>query len=329
MFFLLNSKKVSKSKILASILLFIVAVSVSILPVTARNYHLHRDFILLSAHGGMNFYMGNVSGFIGDSSHARFGTDSKGQIQNSITIAEKSEGRKLKPSEVSSYWFKQTIDAVSKSPVRWLTKTVKKILFIVNHYEYPDVLDMGFASKFVPMLIIGQHQFGVISFLFIMSFFTLRSRLNRTTHLVSVFAIGLLFSMVLVLTNSRYRLPLVPIMILFSAVTVDQMISGIKLRTFTPGIKTLIVSFVTVVIVWAPIQDKLNYAQPYNSLGIWYKNKGEFAIAEKYYNEAMSLQPNYPSPYYNIAKMYSEMGKNEEVSKNMARYHELKKQFGF
>ncbi len=76
-----------------------------ILPVTLANT-LSGDFVLIASQGGVNFYIGNNP----ESDALRAvvpgtRTDWWGGYNDAIFMAEEALGRKLKPSEVSRYWY--------------------------------------------------------------------------------------------------------------------------------------------------------------------------------------------------------------------------------
>ena len=78
---------------------------VGVLPCALHNYLLAGEPVLLSAHSGINFFIGNnaqANGYpqIPTPLHA----DQQGMLKDSILWAERAEGRPLKRAEVSAFW---------------------------------------------------------------------------------------------------------------------------------------------------------------------------------------------------------------------------------
>ena len=74
-------------------------------PAWLHNYFVAKDPVLLSAHGGLNFWMGNnpdATGYPKIPSGLSAGQE--GLLRDSITRAEEAAGRALKRSEVSKFW---------------------------------------------------------------------------------------------------------------------------------------------------------------------------------------------------------------------------------
>lgn len=85
---------------------FGVATLVVIAPVTLRNRVVAGDWVLISSHGGLNFYIGNHERADGTYTLVEGITPSiQGQLTDAKAVAERAVGRPLKPSGVSDYFF--------------------------------------------------------------------------------------------------------------------------------------------------------------------------------------------------------------------------------
>ena len=90
-----------------------------ILPVTIRNYVVGNDRVLIASQGGVNFYIGNNPWSDGRTAIVP-GTPGgwwEGYYA-SIALAEEAEGRKLKPSEVSSYYYRKGWEFITQQPAK-------------------------------------------------------------------------------------------------------------------------------------------------------------------------------------------------------------------
>src|ERR1043166_2851669 len=89
-------------------------------PCWIHNCFVARDPVFLSAHGGINFWLGNNPEATG---YPRFPGLHAGQgqmLRDSIDQAEAAAGRSLKRSEVSRFWSAKARDYISGNPGPWL-----------------------------------------------------------------------------------------------------------------------------------------------------------------------------------------------------------------
>ena len=100
--------------------LLLVGVIVGTSPCWAHNCFVARDPVFLSAHGGINFWLGNNPEATG---YPRFPGLHAGQgqmLRDSIDQAEAAAGRSLKRSEVSRYWSAKARDYIAANLAPWL-----------------------------------------------------------------------------------------------------------------------------------------------------------------------------------------------------------------
>ena len=87
---------------------FILSFCLVIGTITLRNYLVACDPVVLTAHSGINFYVGNnprASGLFQAPPYMR--PTQNGLIEDAKILAEKFTGRRLKPSETSNFWFRR------------------------------------------------------------------------------------------------------------------------------------------------------------------------------------------------------------------------------
>ncbi len=109
-------------------------------PVWYHNYFVAKDRVLLSAHDGLNFYLGNhatANGYTKIPAGLRASQD--GLLKDSLTIPEKIAGHPLKRSEVSAFWKKKGSDFVSQHTSAWLRLIGLKFANFWNAFQYDDL----------------------------------------------------------------------------------------------------------------------------------------------------------------------------------------------
>ena len=121
-------------------------------PCALHNYLLAGEPVFLSAHSGINFYVGNnarANGYplIPPPLHA----DQAGMLADSIYWAEQAEGRPLKRVEVSAFWSARARKFIAEHPGQWVRLLGTKLANFWNSYPYDD-LD----------LLLAMHENGVL-----------------------------------------------------------------------------------------------------------------------------------------------------------------------
>ena len=104
-----------------AVLLFLFGLFVGTSPASLHNRFVARDPVLLSAHSGVNLWIGNNPGANG---YPRFPpglrAGQQAMLKDSITGAEAAAGRPLKRSEVSAYWSAKAKAYIRENPIAWL-----------------------------------------------------------------------------------------------------------------------------------------------------------------------------------------------------------------
>jgi len=244
-------------------------------------------------------------------------------VDNSITIAEKARGRTLKPSEVSAYWSARAFENVRGSPWGFLKLILRRTAYFLNRYEYPDTINMLFVAEFIPFLKPGAFAFGIVAVLALCgAAFGLR-RWSAAAALLAIFAVGASSTVVLFCVVSRYRVAVVPLLIIFAASGLEFVWNAWLRRDRTRFLEFAALGALASVLVFYPVR-RTRFATPYNSLGIYYAEKGNWLKAENCYRKALQLSPNFPDPYHNLFLLYRDLGEIEKALTFEQKYQVLK-----
>ena len=109
-------------------------------PVWIHNYFIAKDRVLLSAHDGLNFYLGNhatSNGYTKIPDGLRASQD--GLLKDSLTIPEKIAGHPLKRSEASAFWKEKGKAFIREHPVAWMRLLWLKFENFWNAFQYDDL----------------------------------------------------------------------------------------------------------------------------------------------------------------------------------------------
>ncbi len=198
---------------------FSAGLVIVLLPVVARNYAVDGGFYLTTSQFGSNFYIGNNPQADGTYASIRFGRGAPEFERTDATeVAEASVGRKLSPSEVSSYWTGRALGFITSEPIAWLRLTGRKVLLLVNRTEMLDTESQESYADWSAPIALGSWigHFGLLIPLAVLGLIVTwpdRQRLWILYALTVTYAL----SVVMFYVFARYRYPLVPFLLLFAA----------------------------------------------------------------------------------------------------------------
>jgi tetratricopeptide (TPR) repeat protein len=275
-----------------------------ILPVTVRNYLVGKDFVLISSQGGINFYIGNNPQADGTSAFLPpYGDD--WEYQDAVHEVQKSIDKLPKPSEVSDYYLKKGEAFILHSPQKFLSLFLKKTYLFWNSFEISNNQDIYFFRQYsflIRILPVGFWIIGPLSVLGIV----LCLKNWRKYFLILTFVLSYSFSVLLFFVNSRFRLPVLPFLIIFSSFALIQLFEYIKkgsLKKFFLALALLLLLFFLSNSNLYHL-DKANFAQSYFSLGNLFLKKGNLQEAREEYLLSLKENPSLQRAHLNLGNIY-------------------------
>ena len=198
----------------AAVALLFVGIGTGTSPCWIHNYFVARDPVFLSAHSGINLWLGNNPEATGYPHFPGLHAGQAAMLKDSIDLAEAAAGKTLKRSEVSDYWSAKARTYINANVGAWLKLMCRKLGNFWNAFEYDDLSVIANLRQ-QGVLLPGPH-FGIVAALAIPGlFFSLRA--FRASRWVAA-AIFLHMAAVLpVFVTERYRLAAVPGLSLFAA----------------------------------------------------------------------------------------------------------------
>ena len=193
----------------------VVGIALGTSPCWIHNYFIAKDPVALSAHSGINFWIGNnpeANGYPRFPPGLRAGQAA--MLEDSIAQAEAASGRALKHSEVSAYWSNKAKMFIHDHFGAWLKLLARKLRNFWSAFQYDDLSVI--TSLREQGVILPGFYFGIIAALavpgiFVGCFFAPRSRWILAAILLSMLALLAVF------ITERYRLVAVPGLLIFAA----------------------------------------------------------------------------------------------------------------
>lgn len=208
---------------LAAAALLALGMVLAIGPVTMRNYIVGRELVLIAWQGGYNFYIGNNPAADGRTAIVPGTKKSwQGGYYDARRLAEEAKGRPLKNAEIDRYWLGRGLKFIFSQPGKALYLFVLKTYLWFGGWEISNNRDLYYftRSSYLRFLFFKtpwfQFPFGLI-FPLALSGLLLARQDHRPIELLLWF-IGLYsLSFILFFVTARYRLTIVPCLIILAA----------------------------------------------------------------------------------------------------------------
>jgi len=293
------------------VMFFAAGVMLVLLPVGLRNLQLGGELTLTTSQLGPNFFIGNNPDADGSYAPLLPGHgDPKFERQDATQLAEQAVGKKLSPGEVSRYWLGRAGDYISSRPIEWLGLTVKKWLMVWNVRELEDAEDFYLYQRWSPLLkgLGWFSHFGLLAPLAALGCF-LTWREWRKIWLLYGLLLSMAASVALFYVFGRYRLPLVPPLMLLAGAGVMEMVSLYRARVaHGTGAAVALLIVVGAIVNW-PITGKAGPSSAgYNNLGNAFGKEQKFDAARESYEQALAVQPGYGVAHFNLGNLLAKIG---------------------
>ena len=290
-----------------------------IAPVAYRNWAVGGDLVLISHNAGINFYIGNNADYE-QTTRIRPGRD----WVELVEMPERRAGIEL-PSAKSRYFFAQSWQYMTSEPLDFLGLLAYKGYLFLRGDEIPRNRDLYFARNDSSLLSILLWKkglafpFGLVAPLALLGLFAfLRTSESPEGRLLALFAACYALSVVLFFVTGRYRLPAVPVLLLFAAY-------GMRVLWQRPWPALVAVAALLIFCnVATGAMDREGNAHEHYYLGHAYEKRDMPAHAARHYRRAIDRDPTFAEPLLALAALH---GEAERYGKAIDLYrHYLKTQ---
>lgn len=340
---------------LASVALLFVGIIGGTAPCWLHNYFVARDPVFLSAHSGINFWIGNnpaANGYPRIPPGLRAGQAA--MLQDSITVAEAAAGHFLKRSDVSKYWSAKAKAYVRAHPAASLQLLGTKLRNFWNAFQYDDLSIITNLREHG--VILPGVRFGLVAALAVPGMFLAFARLRRSRWVTAAVLLHMC-SLLTVFVTERYRLAAVPGLLMFAAFSLwilwqqcadgrygkaGGMLAGIAIWTLfvsapnrDPGLWALEAynsgwqalesgnielaqQKLELAYAYVPDNSELNLA-----LGNLHYERKDPAKAAAFYQATLALEPRHKSALTNLGVLYLENQRPDRAAELFRQVIEL------
>mgnify|MGYP006278898265 CR=1 FL=1 len=291
-----------------------VAVALVVAPVTLRNHLVGNDFVLIASQGGVNFYIGNNPGSDGVAAVLPE-LGEAWEHEDAVRLAERDAGRELAPSEASGWWYARGRRFLTERPAEAARLYVRKFVLFWDSFELANNKDIYYFGDHSPLFrSLSWLSFGLVAPFGILGMFAFARR--REGLLLITFIVTYMGSVLLFFINARYRLPVVPGLIVLAVATAAwlfNLVRGGALRRAVPWLLLLVglFAFVNIDFYGTHVGDR---AQTHNTIGLAHAQRGRYDLAVASYARALELSPGYAKAMNNMGLSLEGLGRDDEAA---------------
>jgi tetratricopeptide (TPR) repeat protein len=227
-----------------------LGVLLPILPVTAYNAVAGEDAVLISSQAGVNLWIGNNP--TSDGSTAIVPDTRPGWwdgFNDSIALAEQSEGRALLPSEVSRHYSRRARNWALEHPADALAHLAWKLRLFWMDWELGNNADVNFfATRFSVLMRWLPPGFGLLAPLALLGLWACRRSPGPLFPLWG-FTLTYMASVVLFFVCARFRAPILPLFAVLAGATLVsafELLRARRLESLALGLALFILAAVGV-----------------------------------------------------------------------------------
>lgn len=288
---------------------------------------LHNRFVAgepvwLSAHSGLNFWVGNHPGATGFPSlpPELQRASQEGMLKDSLRVARQEAGRPLRNGEVSQFWSAKAAAYIHEHPGQWLGLLGLKIRNFWNAVQYDDL------SVITPLaerrIATPGLRFGWVAIAALAGLAVLWRRSPRSRWIAA--AVGLhMLALLPVFVTERYRLAAVPGLLLLAGGGLAALAEALALQEMARVRLWAGAAVAACVGVFLPVHEPtLRWLDTYNS-GLKALETGDMEQARRKLETALQIEPNHPEIQTSMGNYWLRVNNAPKAREAYARALEL------
>ena len=316
---------------LTGALALLAGVVATIAPATIRNYVVAHEFVLISANGGINLYAGNNEQSDGVSAKLPVLEEALGQTGWSwfrwgdvAAAVERREGRSLQTSEVSAFFSRQARTYIFEHPGRTLALVAKRALLFWGPAEIANNKAIAQERAHSRVLRYGPGFPSVLASCLLGLILVVADRRRsarddasearwRTEVVVGLIALVAVYfvSFMPFLVAARFRVPILPLMALFSAYGVDRIVvfaQQRRLARIAGCLAGLLGLWLVLRVEVIPYKPQVAWWHTDRAAALIAQGQLDEAAAE--YRAALEAQPAYVAARFGLAGIMARQGQS-------------------
>jgi tetratricopeptide (TPR) repeat protein len=274
-------------------------------PCWIHNYFVAHEPVMLSAHSGLNFYIGNnpvATGY--PKMPPGMSAGQEGMLKDSITLAEKDAGRPLKHYEVSQYWAAKAHEYIATHRAEWLRLMGRKFENFWNSFQYDDLSLITLFDK--AGLLVPGPRFGWVAALGIPGMLLAVAR--RRGGWITAAVLLHMGALMPVFVTERYRLAAVPGLLLLGAYGLWEFWSFLTKARWAPAVSYACAGLAAAFCIATPPADAALWSLDYYNTGIKAMDQEDYPLAQQDLETAYRYVPENSEVNFALGLLWQQKG---------------------
>jgi Tfp pilus assembly protein PilF len=293
-----------------------------------RSYIVDKKPALLTGNTGLNFYIGNSAEANGTLVWPMNLTPAAGaMLRDAAAIAKLNLGRELGPSGVSGFWFKKAIDFIKKNPPTYFRLLLRKAGYLFSPKELIFEPEYTFVSDKIRVFKVISMDLGLIlPFAFLGMLLNLKNITKTWSLYLVLLTLGA--SIILFFVQAKFRIMLVPFLMIFAASAVSEFWKLARNKSFLRFGFLLLVLTVFFILLRQPrgstnqiekAQANFSEFRYHFAKAVAYEGKSDYRSALSELNLADKIKPDNHNIAYSFGVMYYNMNKFDKSEEYFKR----------
>ena len=309
----------ARARVLSSALL-LVGVGLGVTPCVYHNYVLAGEPVALSAHGGINFFIGNNAQANGyPKIPSPLHTDQQGMLRDSIVWAERAQGHPLKRVEVSAFWAGLAKQYIREHPAEWVQLLGLKLQNFWRAFPYDD---LGIITSFQEDgVLLPGPGFGLVAILALPGLVLAMMRRPASRWIVAAIVLHMA-SLLTVFVTERYRMAVVPGLLLLASFGLVEIWRDLSARQWRAIAIYGVALVAAVLIVERPVEAGLQTLDEYNS-SLTDLEQGRLDLAQQKLQRSLASNPDSAETNFAMGNVFLARGDRDSAKKFYRRTLQL------
>jgi hypothetical protein len=292
----------------------LLGAALAIAPVALRNAVRGHEFVPISVNGGVNLWIGNNPQY-------RKMVDLRPDLGWKRLVEEPGRAGVHGLANSSRYFVTKAWTWARHNPLAFARLQLHKLRLFVggdeiyrNHAIYPARMDSPVLRLLLWKIPGLAFPFGL---LLPLSALGLWVGGRRAPVLVALIA-ALSLSVVAFFITARYRMVVVPFLLIFAAQAVAWLAGQSSWRPRLIAVAVVVALFLVANLGQGRMENKMNADAEY-SLGVRLGDKGQLRRAAALFESALASKPDYTEAWLNLSVCYDVFGRHEDARQAFAR----------
>jgi tetratricopeptide (TPR) repeat protein len=312
-------RKGGSVKAIALSAIFVLSFLIILTPYGMKDYAAREEFIPVQRNYASTLYMGTDLDLV----NLKPGSAWKAKMIELLRMDLISR------KERDLYWLREIKKSFTENPAKYFNNILKKIYMTWNYYEFAPYENINYFRKKSTFLSMPLLNFGSIAAFSVLGMFFISRGSAKKAAPLYLFIIVYLVSLLPFLPLSRYRLLLVPFLIIFASSALINLYEAALNRKWAHLVKSLVLLIPVLVITNSSVMLAFSesFSRPYYHEGRAYLLEGNTDKALVSLNRALEKHPKDADIYETLGDVFLKLDELNRAEVSYRKALEVEDEF--